>query len=79
MDALESRDKNKKELAIMTCWPIGTTLERIILFGELVEDDGTVQKKTGTGADITQTGSTSVASTGSGTSTVDAASGSIQK
>ena len=39
MDALESRDQNKKELAIMTCWPIGTTLERIILFGELVEDN----------------------------------------
>ena len=40
MKALESRDQNKKELALMTCWPIGTTLERIILFGELVEDTG---------------------------------------
>lgn len=35
---LESRDPNKKELSIMTCWPIGTTLERIILFAELQED-----------------------------------------
>lgn len=32
MKALESRDPTKKELALMTCWPIGTTLERIILF-----------------------------------------------
>lgn len=39
MKALESRDPNKKELALMTCWPIGTTLERIILFGELVDND----------------------------------------
>jgi LPXTG-site transpeptidase (sortase) family protein len=37
MDVLNSRDPNKKELALMTCWPIGTTLERIILFFELVE------------------------------------------
>jgi LPXTG-site transpeptidase (sortase) family protein len=32
---LESRDPTKKELSLMTCWPIGTTLERIILFAEL--------------------------------------------
>ena len=35
--ALESRDPTKKELSLMTCWPIGTTLERIILFAELQE------------------------------------------
>lgn len=33
---LESRDKSKKELSLMTCWPIGTTLERMIIFAELV-------------------------------------------
>jgi LPXTG-site transpeptidase (sortase) family protein len=37
MKVLESRDPHKKELALMTCWPIGTTLERIILFASLVE------------------------------------------
>ncbi|MBT3726804.1 sortase [bacterium] len=25
------RDKNKKELTLMTCWPIGTTLNRLIV------------------------------------------------
>ncbi len=35
---LRSRDKDKKEIALMTCWPIGTTLERIIIFGSLVEE-----------------------------------------
>ena len=34
---LSSRDPNKKELSIMTCWPVGTTLERYIIFAELVE------------------------------------------
>lgn len=34
---LQSRDPNKKELSLMTCWPVGTTLERIIVFGELEE------------------------------------------
>lgn len=35
--ALESRDPNKKELSLMTCWPVGTTLERVIVFSELVK------------------------------------------
>lgn len=35
---LESRDPNKKELSLMTCWPIGTTLERLIIFAELQEN-----------------------------------------
>jgi LPXTG-site transpeptidase (sortase) family protein len=34
---LNSRDHTKKELSLMTCWPVGTVLERIILFAELVE------------------------------------------
>ena len=34
---LSARDPTKKELSIMTCWPIGTTLERYIIFAELVE------------------------------------------
>ncbi|MBP9779844.1 class E sortase [Candidatus Gracilibacteria bacterium] len=44
MEVLESRDPNKKELALMTCWPIGTTLERIILFAELVENETDTSK-----------------------------------
>lgn len=35
---LNARDPNKKEISLMTCWPIGTTLERLIIFGELVEE-----------------------------------------
>lgn len=35
--ALLARDPNKKEISLMTCWPIGTTLERLIIFGELKE------------------------------------------
>jgi len=31
------RDKNKKELTLMTCWPIGTTLNRLIVTWELVK------------------------------------------
>lgn len=36
--ALKSRDPNKKEISLMTCWPVGTTNERLIVFGELVEE-----------------------------------------
>ncbi len=35
---LEARDRTKKELSLMTCWPIGTTLERMIIFAELEEE-----------------------------------------
>lgn len=35
---LKNRDPKKKEISLMTCWPIGTTLERLIIFGELVEE-----------------------------------------
>ena len=31
------RNKNKSEVAIMTCWPIGTTLNRFVIIGELTE------------------------------------------
>lgn len=34
---LASRDPNKKEISLMTCWPVGTALERYIIFWELVE------------------------------------------
>lgn len=34
---LETRDKTKKELSLMTCWPVGTTLDRLIVFAELDE------------------------------------------
>lgn len=37
-EVLNARDPNKKEISLMTCWPIGTTLERLIIFGELVEE-----------------------------------------
>lgn len=36
--ALNSRDPKKKEISLMTCWPVGTTNERLIVFGELVEE-----------------------------------------
>lgn len=36
--ALEARDPTKKELTLMTCWPVGTTLERILIFAELKEE-----------------------------------------
>lgn len=35
--ALQSRDPNKKELSLMTCWPIGTNINRLIVFAELQE------------------------------------------
>lgn len=36
--ALEARDPTKKELTLMTCWPVGTALQRILIFAELVEN-----------------------------------------
>ncbi len=32
------RNDNKAEITLMTCWPIGTTLNRLIVTGELVEE-----------------------------------------
>lgn len=32
------RDTGKKEITLMTCWPIGTTYNRLLLIGELVND-----------------------------------------
>ncbi len=37
IQTLQKRDPTKKELSLMTCWPIWTTLERLIIFAELVE------------------------------------------
>ena len=36
--ALQKRDPTKKEMSLMTCWPVGTTLERLIIFAELEEN-----------------------------------------
>ena len=38
-DVLAARDSSKKEISLMTCWPVGTALERYIIFGELVENN----------------------------------------
>ena len=40
--AIENQDPNKKELTLMTCWPIGTTFNRLLVFAEL-KDDATNQ------------------------------------
>jgi sortase (surface protein transpeptidase) len=29
--------EGKKQISLMTCWPVGTTLNRMIVIGELVE------------------------------------------
>lgn len=34
---LNRDNADKKELSLMTCWPIGTTLKRMIVFAELKE------------------------------------------
>ena len=33
------REEGKKELSLMTCWPVGTTLNRLLVFAELKTDD----------------------------------------
>jgi sortase A len=38
------RNKWKKELTLMTCWPIGTTLKRKIVIAELVEPKKNIKK-----------------------------------
>lgn len=32
------REDGKKELSLMTCWPVGTTLNRLLVFAELKKD-----------------------------------------
>ncbi len=32
------RNKNKNEITLMTCWPLWTTLNRLIVIGELIEE-----------------------------------------
>ncbi|MDD2907625.1 MAG: sortase [Candidatus Gracilibacteria bacterium] len=33
------RNNDKSEISLMTCWPVGTTLNRLIVTGELVKND----------------------------------------
>lgn len=33
------REQGKKELSLMTCWPVGTTLNRLLVFAELKKED----------------------------------------
>lgn len=33
------RNQKKSEITLMTCWPLGTTLKRLVVIGELVEDE----------------------------------------
>ena len=33
------RDNSKKELSVMTCWPIWTAAQRLVVIGELVEEN----------------------------------------
>jgi LPXTG-site transpeptidase (sortase) family protein len=35
---IDARDSTKKELSLMTCWPVGTTLNRLIVFTQLKEE-----------------------------------------
>ncbi len=39
-DAVEylAQDETKKTLTLMTCWPAGTTLKRLIVKAELLEE-----------------------------------------
>ncbi len=39
------RDNKKNEISLMTCWPIGTTLKRLVVTGELIESSFDVPKK----------------------------------
>jgi LPXTG-site transpeptidase (sortase) family protein len=32
------REKNKSELTLMTCWPVWTTINRLIVIWELIEE-----------------------------------------
>lgn len=36
VSVLKNDDKDKSKLTLMTCWPIGTTLNRLVLTGELI-------------------------------------------
>jgi sortase A len=39
-----SRDDSTAELSLMTCWPVGTTLKRMIVFAELQTDSGATSR-----------------------------------
>lgn len=37
VSVLKNNTDDRSEITLMTCWPIGTTLNRLILIGELVD------------------------------------------
>lgn len=37
VSVLKNDNKDRKQITLMTCWPIGTTLNRLVLTGELIE------------------------------------------
>ena len=37
------RNNKKNELSLMTCWPVGTTLKRLIITGELLESGADIE------------------------------------
>ena len=37
--SLLKRNKKKNEITLMTCWPIGTTIDRLIVIWELIEEE----------------------------------------
>lgn len=36
VEVLKSKDPDLSELTLMTCWPIGTTYNRLVVVGELI-------------------------------------------
>lgn len=38
VSVLKAQEEDKKQISLMTCWPIGTTLNRLILTGELISE-----------------------------------------
>lgn len=43
------REQGKKELSLMTCWPVGTTLNRLLVFAELKSQEPQTEADAGTG------------------------------
>jgi sortase (surface protein transpeptidase) len=37
VSVLKQDTDDRKQITLMTCWPIGTTLNRLVLTGELIE------------------------------------------
>jgi LPXTG-site transpeptidase (sortase) family protein len=36
VSVLKNDDNDKSKLTLMTCWPLGTTLNRLVLTGDLI-------------------------------------------